>query len=75
MARQLKRAVIRLQTVTTLPTEYANDGGHPTIGETIDDLIRHHTAKGQIPNKLVLDLNPPVESNPADIGDTFAMPD
>lgn len=75
MAKQMKRAVVKLQTVTTFDIEYtqsdARDGGHPTIGEEIDDLLAQHTKLGNIPNKLVLDLNPPVPVNPADDGDNL----
>lgn len=69
----MKMVQIKLQTVTTIDLEVdSNSRKAMTLGQQIDDIIRHNTAKGQMPNKLVIDLNPPTPVNPADIGDNLS---
>jgi len=59
-------AVIKIQTVRSYPIEYGPDLNR-TIGQEVDFLLAEHAKAGYIPNKLVLDLNPKPEPNPADI--------
>lgn len=71
----MKMVQIKLQTVTTIDFDLEFDSQSRkamTLGQQIDALIRHNIANGQIPNKLVVDLNPPTPVNPADVGDDLS---
>jgi len=53
--------VVKLQSVRVVPLTIGD--GVTTIGQHIDTLIGAEQASGSMPNKLVIDLNPPREES------------
>jgi hypothetical protein len=61
--RRTHEAVIKIQSVQIVPVTLG--GGERTIGQQIDEMLNHNFQDGRTVNKLVLDLCPPREIDPA----------
>lgn len=62
-------AIVKLQTVETIPLREASNGPSVSVGQAIDEILDEAKKNGLVPNRLSIDLNPRT-ANPADV-DSF----
>lgn len=68
MAGKTKDIVVKIQTVTTIPMTIAATGKE-TLGQRIDQMLIDAERDGDVPNRVVIDLNPKTV-NAADVEST-----
>lgn len=62
----MKHVHIKLQSVEHRRLDFTHDTAKAdTLGQEVDRFIAEAMSAGRVPNKLVIDLNPPEEPNPA----------
>ena len=69
MRQGTKLVSVKLQTVIVSEFEVPKLGNmaDKSLGQQLDEMLEYYTSKGQLPNKLVVDLCPQPVADPADM--------
>ena len=62
-SRPRQQVVVKLQTVQIMRLDVDPTDQAQSIGKHVDNMIADSVDRGMMPNKLVLDLNPPREED------------